>query len=110
MIVRNDLPTDMSQYVVFAHWSGMDVCIEIYLLLRETLNLSMCADSSTDRKREIKIRCQKSGLRSQVSGVRYQVSPFMCNLSPFTCQQQPQPRTLPHHTQLDAAADCDLDL
>ena len=77
--------------------------------IRETLNLSTCADGSTntktDRKKHRKKRkrtCHMSGVQYQVSSVKCHASHVTCYMSrvrchpsPVTCHQQPQPQKLP---------------
>ena len=68
------------------------------IYLRETQNLSMCADSSintkTDRNRRKGrenecVMCQEWHVMRQVSSVMCHMSPVTCHMSPVTCHMSP---------------------
>ena len=71
----------------FSHCPGLQACIEFQKYhIPETLNLSTCAESSTDTPQKKHVRCN--------------LSCFTCNVSCVTCHQRQQPQTLPLLTPL----------
>ena len=82
LLVNNHIGTKMSSFFSFS----LLLCpfITKKSRKRETLNLSTCADSSTDTKKS-KIYIFERIKKCQVSFVTCHVSGVRCHLSPVTC-------------------------